>query len=278
MRVVDIPPAPVITKRKRNTALLPDQLDLQAWATDGLLVIEHALSHADLTRLQDWVQDLEHRPGTPQTLLQYDETTPDGTRRRCRTENFVPYHHELRSMLTTGHIPGVAAALLGEPAMLYKEKINYKAPGGAGFAAHQDAPAYPYITNTLACMIAVDDSTLDNGCLEIARGHHAAQLPTDSRGCVEPAVADTLPWEPLPVAAGSLVFFHCYVPHRSGPNNATSTRRAIYLTYNAASDGDLREAYYARRIRDLAAHPDRLSLIGHFAGTAQPANNSELQP
>ena len=30
--------------------------------------------------------------------------------------------------------------LMGEPAILFKEKINFKLSGGSGFAAHQDAP------------------------------------------------------------------------------------------------------------------------------------------
>jgi hypothetical protein len=252
-----------------------DVLDLEGWTSDGLLLINNAISQADLIQLQQWVQDLEDRPETPTQLLQYNEITADGTRRRCRTENFVPHHDGLRTLLTHGRIPDIATALLGEPAVLYKEKINYKAPGGAGFAAHQDAPAYPYVSNTVACMVAVDDSTLANGCLEVARGYHAAQLPTDSQGCIEPDVADALPWEPLAVQAGSLLFFHCYVPHRSAANTSATTRRAIYLTYNGASHGDLRESYYAKRIHDLAEHPDKLSLIGHFAGRAQPTTQQE---
>jgi len=53
----------------------------------------------------------------------------------------------------------IAGALLGEPAVLYKEKINYKLAGGAGYAPHQDAPAYPFIDVHVSCMVAVDDST-----------------------------------------------------------------------------------------------------------------------
>ena len=32
--------------------------------------------------------------------------------------------------------------LFEEPAVLFKEKINLKLPGGNGFKAHQDAPAF----------------------------------------------------------------------------------------------------------------------------------------
>ena len=57
---------------------------------------------ADLTELQQWVSDLEAMEGTSDGLLQYDETTPDGGSRRCRTENFVPFHRGLGDLITGG--------------------------------------------------------------------------------------------------------------------------------------------------------------------------------
>jgi ectoine hydroxylase-related dioxygenase (phytanoyl-CoA dioxygenase family) len=243
------------------------------WEKDGIVLIEDAFRGDALARLQQWVTELEQMPGTATELLQYDEKTPSGDSRRCRTENFVPYHEGLRNLITTGQIPQLVGELLGEEARLYKEKINYKAPGGAGFAPHQDAPAYPFVQQTVACMVAVDEATLENGCLEIVRGSHQKQLTTDENGCIATVVAEKLKWEPLPVRAGSLLFFHCYVPHRSGSNTSEHKRRAIYLTYNGASDGDLRADYYAAKIPELAANPERFSLIGHFTGSVTPVTS-----
>lgn len=240
-----------------------------SWEKDGIVLIEDALTGDALARLQQWVTELEQLPGTTTGLLQYDEKTPSGDSRRCRTENFVPYHEGLRNLITTGQIPRLAGELLGEEARLYKEKVNYKAPDGAGFLPHQDAPAYPFVQQTVACMIAVDEATIENGCLEIVRGSHQRQLTTDENGCVATEVAERLTWEPLPVRAGAIVFFHCYLPHRSGPNTTAHKRRAIYLTYNGASDGDLRADYYAAKMPELAANPDRFSLIGHFNGSVR---------
>lgn len=248
---------------------------LAAWERDGLLVMEKAITGDALARLQEWVRDIAAAPGTTDGLLQYDESTPDGRTVRCRTENFVPFHQGLRELVTTGLIHRTASELLGEEALLYKEKINYKAPGGGGFAPHQDALAYPNVRNTLACMIAVDDATIENGCLEVARGRHQSELPTDAVGCIDHEVADGLDWEAAPVPAGSLMWFHCYVPHRSGANVSASTRRAIYLTFNGVSDGELREEYYTSKIAELADRPDRLSLIGHFTGSATPVRGEE---
>ncbi|MDH4077137.1 MAG: phytanoyl-CoA dioxygenase family protein [Acidimicrobiia bacterium] len=51
-----------------------------------------------------------------------------------------------------------------------------------------------------------------------------------------------LDWRPVDVAAGDLVVFDSYTPHHSGPNTTDRPRRALYLTYNAASGGDMRAA------------------------------------
>ena len=49
--------------------------------------------------------------------------------------------------------------MFGEKALLFKDKMNFKGPGGGGFDAHQDATAYG--TDSLALkhisvMVAVD--------------------------------------------------------------------------------------------------------------------------
>src|SRR5690606_38472973 len=123
-----------------------------------------------------------------------------------------PFHSGLRDLLTTGPMLETASALLGEPAVLYKEKINYKLPGGAGYAPHQDAPAYPFIDVHVSCMVAVDDATIDNGCLEVVTGRHGEVLPVDETGCLRPDVVAAMAWAPVEVPAGSTLWFHSRTP------------------------------------------------------------------
>ena len=141
----------------------------------------------------------------------------------------------------------LAGALLGEPAVLYKEKINYKLPGGAGYSPHQDAPAYPMIDVHVSAMVAVDDADESNGGLEVVSGCFDAVLPLDERGCIEASVVEQLDWQPVPLRAGHTLWFHSRTPHRSGPNRSDQPRRALYPTYNAAREGDLRRRVLRRR-------------------------------
>jgi ectoine hydroxylase-related dioxygenase (phytanoyl-CoA dioxygenase family) len=160
--------------------------------------------------------------------------------------------------------------LLDEPAVLYKEKINYKLPGGAGYSPHQDAPAYPMIDVHVSAMVAVDDADESNGGLEVVSRCFDTVLPLDERGCIEPSVVERLDWQLVPLRAGHTLWFHSRTPHRSGPNRSDQPRRALYSTYNAAGEGDLRNAYYETKRAAFAASPPgdraRVSLIGDFEG------------
>jgi hypothetical protein len=194
----------------------------------------------------------------------------DYGRKLARTENFTPYSSPMHQLLRGGVVGQIAGELLGEDALLYKEKINYKLVGGAGFSPHQDKPAYPLVDNVLSVMIAVDDATIENGCLYVVSDWHHELLAQDERGCLSEEIIATLDWQPMPLAAGDTLFFHALTPHCSGPNTSSRDRRALYPTYNGASEGDLREDYYLSKLEAFEL-PDtgdrvRLSLIGDFEG------------
>jgi ectoine hydroxylase-related dioxygenase (phytanoyl-CoA dioxygenase family) len=122
----------------------------------------------------------------------------------------------------------------------------------------------------VSAMIAIDDAGIGNGCLEVVSGAHHRRLSTDARGCIAADIVAQLSWEAAPVAAGTTLWFHSLTPHRSGPNRSSRPRRALYPTYNAASEGDLRAEYYATKAAAFAeAGPSdraRVSLIGDFEG------------
>src|SRR5687768_4383639 len=122
-------------------------------------------------------------------------------------------------------------------------------------------------------MVAVDDSLRDNACLEVVSGMHHELLPTDDAGCIRADVVAALDWVPVEVRAGETLWFHSRTPHRSGPNPGPVPRRALYPTYNALAEGDLRAAYYEQKATELAAAAADddggrvpVSLIGDFQG------------
>lgn len=250
------------------TACSPDDPSIVDHYRQHGWVLVDLLDSDEVIELRHWVDEIAATFDDPGLILHHREMTDFGPK-LTRSENFVPVHEGLRSLLTR-RLATTASLLLGEDAVLYKEKINYKLAGGAGFSPHQDAPAYPFIDSHVSCMVAVDDATPENGCLEIVSGRHQQLLEMDERGCIAQPVVDEMDWQIAPIRAGQTLWFHSLTPHRSGPNRSSSDRRALYPTYNARSEGDLRESYYAEKMARLAAaeRGERvvLSLIGDFEG------------
>jgi 2-aminoethylphosphonate dioxygenase len=233
-------------------------------------VVVDLLPPATTAALPRWVDEIAALRDGEHGVLQHFEGTDEGPL-LCRSEAFVPAHKALRDLLCTGSLAETAGALLGEPAVLYKEKINYKLPGGAGYSPHQDAPAYPMIDRHVSAMVAIDDADDGNGGLEVVSRCFHEILPVDDRGCIVSEVVARLEWEPVPLRAGQTLWFHSRTPHRSAANHSTRPRRALYPTYNAAREGDLRATYYETKRGAFASAPDegdraRVSLIGDFEG------------
>ncbi|MCI0591229.1 MAG: phytanoyl-CoA dioxygenase family protein, partial [Gammaproteobacteria bacterium] len=162
-----------------------------------------------------------------------------------RVENFAPYHTGFAKLFNVGVIMGIVAELFGEPAVLFKDKINFKMPGGDGFKAHQDVQAGwdTYARLHITALVSIDESTPKNGCLELAAGQHKKGLIGEKWRPLEDN--DDISYLAFPASPGDAVFFDSYAPHRSGPNLTKKPRRVLYITYNRLSEGDHRVKYYA---------------------------------
>jgi len=230
--------------------LASEQLDF--WTDNGYLKIRDFFTPSQKQELREWVEDMQARPESAGKWMKYFEAPlndPDG-RQLCRVENFLQYHVGFDELLRGEKLIGILSELMQEPAVLFKEKINFKLPGGNGFLPHQDAPAFTSFKQTyhITMMISIDHSDSENGCLELVPAlHKQGILPTANDATIDPDFAATLEWEPLPCEVGDIVFFDSYIPHRSCPNTSTQPRRVLYITYNRASEGSYREEYYRQK-------------------------------
>jgi ectoine hydroxylase-related dioxygenase (phytanoyl-CoA dioxygenase family) len=175
-----------------------------------------------------------------------DSLQQPGERIVQRIEYFCGFHAALNG-LVNGRLKAALAELLGEGAVLFKEKINFKLPGGGGFEPHQDQQAgwSTYAPLFVTALVAVDGATEANGCLEMSTGPRLAALAgAEWRPLAPEEVGEGL-YTPVPTKPGDVLFFDSYAPHRSKPNLTAAPRRILYLTYNRASDGDHRARYFA---------------------------------
>ena len=145
--------------------------------------------------------------------------------------------------------------LADEDMILFKEKLNYKLAGSGGYAPHLDSQAYTHIKDVhhLTMMIAIDPQDPSNGCLEVVPGSHNMHVPIASDNFLDPSWIESQLWTPVSLQAGEAIVFGSYVAHRSSANTSKVDRRALFATYNCASEGDLREAYYQDRKQEWPA-------------------------
>lgn len=236
---------------------------LAFWEANGYIHLKGFFNEEQREALRSWVSDLEERPETPGKWMKYFEVRDDdsGQKMLCRIEDILPYHEGFDELLRGDVMMSIVSQLMYEQATLFKEKINLKLPGGKGFGAHQDAPAFTSFQQTyhITLMISVDPSNLQNGCLEMVPGRHKeGLLPMKDDGTLAASFEESVTWEPLPTEAGDIVLFDSFIPHRSGPNVSGHPRRALYVTYNRASEGSHREAYFAEKRKVFPPECERI--------------------
>jgi hypothetical protein len=240
-------------------------MDIDAFNRDGFLIVPALFDQAEIREISVWADELQSQPETPGRQMMYFEPSAlcPGERVLQRIENFCAYHADFAALCAGDKLLARVSELFGEPAVLFKDKINYKLPGGGGFKPHQDQQAgwSAYADLFITAMVSIDSTTEENGCLELCAGHHRRGLLGDEWTPLTDDDMRRLGGRPVPTRAGDAVFFDSYTPHASGPNGSAERRRVLYITYNRRSAGDHRMRYYADKRRsfppDIEREPGR---------------------
>jgi ectoine hydroxylase-related dioxygenase (phytanoyl-CoA dioxygenase family) len=215
---------------------------------DGYLLVRDFFGTEQVSDILRWTRELETAPEIPGRHWVYheDSLAEPGRRLIQRIENFCPFHTGFDNLIRHDALSRWTGALMGGKVVLFKDKINFKMPGGPGFKAHQDQQAgwTRYAPLFVTVLATIDPATVENGCLEIVPGRHREGLIGEEWN---PLDETNLSLEPVPTAPGDAIFFDSFVPHASKPNFTNASRRLLYLTYNLASAGDHRAQYYAEK-------------------------------
>lgn len=239
---------------------------LRRWDEDGFLHIKGAIPQHyvdQLSAIADNLTKVDRSPSSP-FLVHYEQT--DKEKNICRVENFCKNVPEWEH-ICFDIVQGLVDQVYREPSVLFKDKLNYKGPGGAGFHCHQDATAYAtedLASRHVSAMVAIDSSSTENGCLQVAAGLHKQGVIDHIEGVTRPEIENGMNFINVLVKPGDIVLFDSYLPHRSAANNTNTWRRLAYLTFNPLSEGDLHAAYYTKK-RELMK-TGAISLNLDFAG------------
>ena len=124
-----------LAPRRAAAALTAEQL--AHYAGKAWVAVPGFFSPEQTAQISSWVEELERRPERPGVEMVYHESKLDDPSVRLvqRIENFCEFHAEFGE-LVQGRLKSAIETLIGEPAVLFKDKINFKKAGGACFEAH----------------------------------------------------------------------------------------------------------------------------------------------
>lgn len=184
------------------------------------------------------------------------------------------------SQITGAHLPHWTGNVKCMQSMFFVKPPNFQ-----GQAWHQDEIYIPTRDRSLiGAWIALDDATVENGCLWVVPGSHRPGLLYPQRntadrdefdGNGESFGFDESQEIPVEVKTGSVVFFNGYILHRSKRNRSqTCYRRALvnhYMTAESLLPWQVREG-------ETPANADRRDVV-HVAGVDPYAHKGyEIKP
>jgi phytanoyl-CoA hydroxylase len=137
-------------------------------------------------------------------------------------------------------LASVARDLGLKKAQVWQSMYIFKQPGiGGEVRWHQDATFFDTTPISVTTFwFALEDATIDNGCLWVEPGGHRGPLRerfVRNGDNISMEKLDHTPWPddsvavPLEAQAGSLVCFHGLLPHYSAPNRSPVSRHAFTL-------------------------------------------------
>lgn len=237
----------------------PDAIGPEAVAfyqENGYLVVEEALDPPALESLK--AETVAICRGKRGSVLQNGEPPASFSREADLSDEEVQkallcIHHPhkqsavMRRFLAEETIVRVLTGVIGPNVKGMQSMLFIKSAGKPGQAWHQDEDFIPTRDRSLTgAWIAIDDATVENGCLWIIPGSHKPGIlwpmhaHTDARfDCTHESFgfpysdADAVPVE---VPAGSIVFFNGYTLHRSLPNRTEQGFRRVLVNHYMSAE------------------------------------------
>lgn len=180
-------------------------------------------------------------------FFEADAFKADGTLKQSKERSINKIGHALhdldpvfRDFSRTAAIKQLVAELGIERPLLLQSMYIFKQPNiGGEVTCHQDSTfLYTEPIAIAGLWFALEDATLENGCLWAIRGGHMLGLKKRwvraPEGGMRFEVIDSTPWpeerlEPLEVRKGSLIVLNGLLPHRSLENRSSKSRHAYTL-------------------------------------------------
>lgn len=224
--------------------------NIKFYSENGYLIAPALLSSAEITQLKDeTVAIFRGNRGQVEGILEVDPNEPD----KEVLKRYVAIHfpHKLSNViyhyLFHSKIVAILKKIVSPNLKCMQSMLFVKAPGKAGQAWHQDEYFIPTRDKSLVgAWIAIDEATVDNGCLWIIPGRPGYIMRRVKNENAEYADEDTIDvgvWEsqsiPVEVKSGSVVFFNGYTLHSSLRNKTSDSFRTALVNHYMSAESML---------------------------------------
>ena len=232
---------------------MPEPTRAERFARDGFVAVEGLLSPGEV----GWYRELYERflSGEIEVGRRRSDLGAGADPRRPGVENITQIlwpseaRPELLGSAAYTRALAIAREILGEDAAFDFDMLIDKAPLTATPTPwHQDCAYWIDLPDRRAasCWIALDDATVDNGCLWFVPGSHRRAMrphrPAGRGGGALECDATEAEGTPVPIAAGSCTFHDGGTLHGSRGNTTRERRRALVVNFRPQAMVELERA------------------------------------
>ena len=201
-------------------------------------------------------------------FFEEDAFHPDGTLKQTKEQSINKIGHALHDLdpvfnefSRSAAVAQLVAALgINHPLLLQGMYIFKQSRIGGEVACHQDSTfLYTEPQTVVGLWFALEDATIENGCLWALPGGHRLGLKSrwlrSETGGMKFDVFDSTPWPedklvPLEVSKGSLIILNGQLPHKSLANRSHKSRQA-YTLHVISSDCHYPQTNWLQRSPEL---------------------------
>ena len=269
-------------ERRQGTRYLVSDEEKERFERDGYVHLRGVLSDEELAPIaavyERFLRREIHVPGKDLCDMSGDYARPFEQYSIVNVMLPRRYHAAWQGNLYELRAASIAAQLCGAGMAIDYDQLLAKRPRkeDAVFGWHQDQAYWPVLPDarTATCWLAVDDSTLENGCLRFLPGSHRGPIRphrplkgdrADSHTLVADVDEARDEIRAVPIRRGDITVHNERIVHGSGGNTTDGWRRAYIVAFRA-------EATVAeeRRLGFTHSHNDEKSVLDGTGWAAEP--------
>ncbi|HOE95798.1 MAG TPA: phytanoyl-CoA dioxygenase family protein [Candidatus Sumerlaeota bacterium] len=214
--------------------------EIESYRQNGFLRIPDFLDPDELDHWRQVIDEAVLRRSTRVPGGDPDDPKSFGARVFIQRQHLGSDNPDVARLVRDPRLGKLIAQLEGLPAVrFYHDQALFKDPGSNATSWHLDVPFWSADTaQAVTIWVALDDSTLQNGCLHFLPGTHRTEdfqstEITPDMGHFFKIRPECREIEPVavPLPAGGCTFHNGLTAHAAGPNMTRTRRRAMTISF-----------------------------------------------